>query len=150
MGQVIGEDSVVERLEPDRLARYWPAIEKELKKVPHIWEPWWTLDYIYGSVFSGHMMVLAVGSSHLIDMTVICQVARYPTCDILQVIIACGRNMEKHLQPLAGALEVLARQVGCERVEIFGRRGWARKLRPWRPSYEVVQLGFPVFNTRTQ
>lgn len=149
MEQVVG--SYVEQLSGDSLERYWPTIAKELERVPHIWKPWWTIEYLHEAAFIGGLLVLAAGPKDKIEMVVFCQISRYPACYILQAIIAFGQHMDRHLEALAGSLEVLAIHHGCSRVEIgVGRKGWARKLRPWRPVYEVAQIGFDVHNTRMQ
>jgi hypothetical protein len=68
------------------------------------------------------------------------------------VITACaGANMARWL-PLISSIEVYAREEGCTRVRIFGRKGWLRALEGFRAKHVILDKelidGFCEFSQR--
>jgi hypothetical protein len=54
------------------------------------------------------------------------------------VVTACaGNNMSRWL-PLMPGIENYARDEGCKRVRIFGRKGWLRVLEGYRPKHIIL------------
>ncbi|SRR5438552_446106 len=52
------------------------------------------------------------------------------------VITACSGKHMMHWLPLVAGIEAYAKDEGCQRVRIFGRRGWLRVL----DAYEAEQI----------
>lgn len=50
----------------------------------------------------------------------------------------CG-HLEPYLQDLAHAIEAWASSIGCNAIEINGRRGWAKALEGYRPKAWVIE-----------
>lgn len=146
MGEVV-LSSEIEHIRPDAVMRYWRELSLELDRVPHIWEPWWTKEEIYYGILEGRFQLWAAGSKTSIHMMVITQILHYSTGAVLQAVMAVGNSLEEHLEGLAASMENAARHYGCVRFEIYGREGWSRVLKAWKPRRAVV-LSFPVSKER--
>jgi hypothetical protein len=54
------------------------------------------------------------------------------------IITACGgRGLERWL-PLIGGIETYARNEGCARVRVYGRRGWQRVLAGFEQKHVII------------
>lgn len=60
------------------------------------------------------------------------RIGRYERCDVLEVQLCAGAGIRRWLH-LLEQLEGHARALGCQRMELQGRRGWARVL----PGYSM-------------
>ncbi len=56
----------------------------------------------------------------------------------LEVILVGGQGARDWL-PFEDDLAAFALSQGCSRLECFGRRGWAKTLPHWRPSYQLFE-----------
>ncbi len=55
------------------------------------------------------------------------------------VIVACeGRRRHRWL-PLIGGIEAYAKAEGCQRVRIFGRKGWQRVLEGYAQTHVIME-----------
>jgi hypothetical protein len=54
------------------------------------------------------------------------------------IITACGGTDMKRWLPLIGKIEKYARDEGCTRVRIFGRKGWLRVLEGYEAKYIIM------------
>lgn len=58
--------------------------------------------------------------------------------DKVCVIVACGGFGMRDWLPLLDRLEAYARDDGCGLMRIFGRKGWARVLKDYRPTRVIM------------
>lgn len=54
------------------------------------------------------------------------------------IITVCGGSDMKRWLPLIGQIESYARREGCERVRIYGRKGWLRVLDGYEQKYVIM------------
>lgn len=54
------------------------------------------------------------------------------------IITACGGTNMKRWLPLIGQIENYARNEGCARVRIYGRKGWLRALDGYRQQHVIM------------
>jgi hypothetical protein len=132
MGEVMIEASpyVVEKFDRDRFEHFWPEISKELDTVPQIWADRWTKESIYQAVMMEHFQCWAAGDDSRIRVVMFTQVAVYPACNVLQVMIAFGNGIVKMLPSLDATMERFALACDCASIEIVGRPGWDKSLEP--------------------
>lgn len=82
------------------------------------------------SVFEG----LANGTYqgwHIDSVFVVTSVIRYENFSSLR-ITHCGGNLtDELLKKALDILEEFAKTLGCSRVELYGRRGWCKRLKPY-------------------
>jgi len=68
------------------------------------------------------------------------EVFRYPRCSSMCVTLLGGSNLEAWLAPLVTTLDDGCRKLGIERLEVVGRPGWARALKPFADEMAVLMV----------
>lgn len=131
-------------------AEQWKYIQREMDLVPHIWEPWWTKEHIFHAVLAGQFQVWAAGFDGSVKLFLVTQIANYPAARILTSILMLGNSFDEVSDALWASLEQFARQEGCTRVEIVGRKGLERRLARYGLRPYGVALGCHVSQLRTQ
>lgn len=134
----------VELLTADKFVVYWPMIEKELDRVPHIWDTWWTKDTLYDAATHGRFQVWAVGPEDQVRLVLFTQVAWYPANRILQSVCMLGNSFDECAPVLEAALTRYAIAHECAFMEVTGRPGLERALAPYGMRRCGVVLSKPV------
>ncbi len=124
MGEV-----VVQRLQGKALEFFWPAIEGELDRLPHLWADCWTKEVLRDGAECGRFQVWSAGTKEYFYVVLFSQVVVYPAASVFQVFLAFGQKMDEMLPTVISTLEWFAKRNGCSRVEVVGRKAWERKLR---------------------
>ncbi|WP_197327733.1 hypothetical protein, partial [Ralstonia solanacearum] len=60
------------------------------------------------------------------------------------IITACGGSGMKRWLPLLDGIEAYARDEGCTRVRIYGRKGWLRVLDGYREKHVIMDKEITV------
>lgn len=136
MGEIVV--SSIEQLKDDKFEHYWPLIQAQLRMIPHVWEPWWTLDSIREFTLNNRFQCWGVGNAGVITGVIFSQIAMYPAQNVFQIVLAFGEGMTEHTLMIDATLFRFATLNGCTRAEITGRPGWGPELR---------RLGFKQSNT---
>lgn len=127
-----------ELMSRDKVEHYWPQISAELDKVPHIWQTWFTKEYLYAAPWNGDMNVWGVGPDDQVRMVVYTRVSIFPASRILQILLALGNDLERCLPSLEATIESFAQRTECDFCEIYGREGWIKKLKGFRKTAVVL------------
>lgn len=129
-----------ELLNGPRFEHYWDAISEQLDRFPAIWSWWWTKEEIRESVLRGSMSCWAVGSWETIRFIMFTTITEYERRKVLQILIAFGDGIEECIPASQAALERYAQFWECDRVEVVGRLGWRKWLRPL--GFEIMSATF--------
>lgn len=116
------------RISPESYIAYWPSIDKELDRVPRIWQDYWTKEYLYEGGAYERFQVWGFGLQEELRVIVFTQITQFPAARYLQIFLAFGNSLDLALPVMEATFETFARHTGCEFCEIVGRKGWARKL----------------------
>lgn len=123
-------------VDPERVRDCWPHVAPLLKAaVTHTNLA--CFDEIEREVLSGRSLLWLAWSDHVeaAATTVLTETDAGRVC----VLTACGgRNMKRWL-PLLEIIEVYAKAEGCDRLRIFGRKGWHRMLADYRVTNIIVE-----------
>lgn len=125
------------------LDHYWDSIARELKLVPHIWEPWWELDELFRNAYNGDTQVWVVASSNKeIDLITFTSIHQLPIGRQVCVFLAFGRKVEECLPVLVATLQKFCKERRCVRLEVIGRSGWGKLLREYglRPERHIFSI----------
>lgn len=125
---VQSEDCVGVQLGPDFVLQNWSAMEKELLRVPHIWNTYWTVDSIREAILCGAWQAWGFGPEGVVRLTVITRVSGFPAGAVLQIILAWGNSLDILLPVMEATFERVAQVTGCGYCEFHGRPGWQKKL----------------------
>jgi len=107
--------------------RHWPNISEQLDTIPHVWEKWWTKDFLHCAPLAGRCQVWGIGDEKL-RIIVYTQIINYPASSIFQIFLAFGNDIERCLPIMDALFEKVAKDSGCGSIEVIGRPGWERKL----------------------
>lgn len=134
----------------DTFTSQWPRIQRELDKVVHVWEPWYTKQHIFQSVLAGQFQVWAAGWSGKIHLFLFTQIVFYPAAKVLQGTLILGNSLDVCRDAIWAAAEQFARENECTRIEILGRRGWERTLADLGFRTVNIVMSVPVNDTKVQ
>lgn len=72
------------------------------------------------------------------DAIVLCQLETFPGYKAYHCFLACG-DFEKIIE-MEPQLMAIAKELGCEKFSLAGRKGWERKLKQhgWKPVLTVM------------
>src|SRR5215813_10254635 len=82
---------------------YWSMIERELARIPHTWDKWWTLEGLRDGVSNGRFQVWMVGPPEEVNLTVLSLVVHYPAGPILETMLAFGNHVDECLPAIMAA-----------------------------------------------
>jgi hypothetical protein len=125
------------RLRNEEIVYYWPWIDKELDRVPHIWSGHWTKDSLYELSMNDRFQLWGFGPKDEIRIFVFTQVIHFPANRILQAFLCFGNSLDEALPIIEATGERFAMETGCNMFEITGRKGWERKLKGFKCDYTV-------------
>lgn len=114
-------------LDDDRIDRYWEEIEKLLGEVPmfyDLYDPQW----VYCQAKMGGLQIWALSDGE-IQGIVITQINIFPRAKVFQILAAAGKLMLRFVEESDATFEWIAREAGCEFVQVLARPGLARKLK---------------------
>jgi hypothetical protein len=103
-------------------------IVRELSRVPHVWDKWWTLESLHEGALCGRFQVWAVGPLSDVEGFLMTSIFHYPAGPMLETIVAFGNHLEECMPVMMAQLQMFASKCGCARIEVRGRAGWERKL----------------------
>lgn len=115
-------------LTPDQVMFYWPAIDRELETIRHVWELWWTKDSLRQGALDGWMNVWAIGGKESISLVLFTQIVHYPANKMLKVVLIAGNKLDEFYDITEAALEKFCIDNGCVYVEAYGRDGWGKRI----------------------
>jgi hypothetical protein len=131
------------RLRTEEVVYYWPFIDIELDRVPHIWCGHWTKDSLYELTMNDRFQLWGFGPPDQIRVFVFTQIVHYPANRILQAFLCFGNSLDEALPIIEATFERFAMETECKLFEIMGRKGWERKLRGFKHDYAVMTKVMP-------
>lgn len=121
---------------PTKVHEFWPHIAKLLREACRRT----TLNAfgdIAADVLSGRSLLWFAWNGNAIEAaatTVLINSDIGKVC----IITACGGSGMKRWLPLLDGIEAYARDEGCTRVRIYGRKGWLRVLDGYREKHVIM------------
>lgn len=118
------------RLNPDQVLRFWPQIEGALDAAPELWQGTFSKEMMLAGVEQGAAQIWAVGKGTTVYLVLLTQIFNTPVDRVLQVVWAWGNGLRAAMPQLDAELDRFAERSGCQRIEVIGRKGFERMLRP--------------------
>lgn len=119
---------------------YWPAARRLLLDAKHTWEEFATLDIIHNWIVNNVMQLWIVhGDEEGIRLALLTEFYMWPKVKMGRIRWIAGEGLDQAL-PLLDAVEMWMKRHGAQKVEIIGRRGWERKLKPYGYEFHSVCL----------
>jgi len=121
---------------PTAASIVWPRVEQLVRAAVEATDLG-TLAEIANDVLVGRMLLwLALDNNEL--LAVATTELRRTEHSLVCVITSCAGRLGGDLHQLLAGIENFARAEGCSCVRLFGRRGWARKLKAHYVQRHVV------------
>ena len=114
---------------PEILAGAWTHIERLLLTYREGWEDKMDLSDIYHSLVAGNYQFWMANDADEFFLGMLTSTIAYPKKKTMQIIWMGGDRLHDAL-PLLDYIEIWAARRGIESVEVGGRAGWVRTLRP--------------------
>lgn len=147
-GLASGSGAHVFRMSDEQYRFYWPNIERELDKVPHIWQPFFTKEYLRDIPLHQELYVWEAGLEGALSVIIMGQFIQTPRGTGLSFRLALGNGIDACLPQLVATFEHLAQAMGCDFVEVSGREGWLRKLPGFKRDYTVMSRQLQNFKVQ--
>lgn len=98
---------------------------------------------LQGLISRTHLLWL-VSDEDNIAAALTTRVAKYPLKQMLVVECLGGSRMKEWVAGVSDTLQHFAKDYGLDGIEMFGRAGWARSLKPygWKHSMVVCEIDF--------
>lgn len=117
---------------PFALDGVWNYLKGLLEKDPELWNTAHTLDSIRLHIETGQITLWFVVKNGYIYMAFFTTITAFPVCNILDVVWASGKSLEKYIGIGLLGLEDFAKRHGCSHIFISAyRRGWEKPLAPF-------------------
>ena len=129
-------------VDPRRVRDIWPHVSALLRSACHR-TTLNILDDVESDVLSGRSLLWLAWDGqavHAAAATVLINSEIGKVC----VITACGGAGMKRWLPLLDGIESYARDEGCVRVRIYGRKGWLRVLDGYREKHVIMDKEITV------
>jgi len=102
---------------------YWPTLSEQLKPAVDRSQGRYTLDSVLEAIENRKMQLWFVPAK----CSCVTQITNYPNKQICTLMFCGGHDMDEWVHHLE-TIEDWARSEGCDAMEIYGRKGWARVL----------------------
>lgn len=119
----------------NELARWWFIAEPLLARLLPYGMGRWTVADLRASIEAGKRWLWISEPDH--GCVMLTQIVSYPQMDVMVIFAAAGK-LPKGWRALITSLEDFAREIGCQQIELRGRRGWKRKLADYDPGQIVM------------
>lgn len=98
---------------------------------------------LHGLISRTHLLWL-ISSGDEIAAAFTTRVARYPLKQMLVIECLGGSRLKEWVEGTTNMLTNFAKDYGLDGVEMFGREGWSRALKPygWKQSMVVCEIDF--------
>lgn len=92
---------------------------------------------IEADVLAGRSLLWVAWDGHAVEAAAATVLINSEIGKICVITVCGGRGMERWL-PLIGQIESYARNEGCARVRLYGRKGWLRVLDGYEQKYVIM------------
>jgi hypothetical protein len=120
---------------------YWDGISKCLDETD--FGTYYTKEWLMEQVRLGYIQVWAL-SDGMIRLMIFSRIFEYPKAKVIQIFWGYGCDLDKFLEVANSAMDKAAAAIGADRIEIFGRPGWARKMKKLGFEREWYVIGRPI------
>lgn len=119
-----------------RIDEVWPEIEPMLEEAIKYSDGKFTAKCVKDALTTKEMQLwVAVNKKEKIQAFAVTQIVNYPAKRVMIIMFASGSCLEKWLH-FIHILKNYAEYQDCRSIEIYGRKGWEKKLAPY--GYQTI------------
>lgn len=135
-------------LPTEHVLLYWPQIRPMLEATIAEY-PYDTVDSLFQQAMEGRIQVWLVANPE-VSLVLFSSIETYVTGCVFRIGWAFGK-LDRSIGPAVdAAMDNFAAMHGCKRIDVVGREGWEKILRPWKFKRISVTLSRPVPNRSMQ
>lgn len=123
---------------------WWPQFEAALKDSRELLVDSFTNEAILAAIVGSRIQMWVV-SAETAEVFILSQFYQTETTTVFQIFWTYGENFQKYLPLLADGFDQFARHHGATKIEIQGRKGFERLIKPY--GYE---LDYVTYSRRVQ
>lgn len=144
---VEGEFNLV-TIDPDKLHLVWEEAEQELESLVHLWDKMHTLESMLELMKAGRLRLWVVFQGDVKKFVFLTFINMYPKGVVLQIVCGKGVELDSYAQMVIEALEDYGARYKCTHLEVVGREGFARFLRPYGFEHLYTSVWKPIKSKR--
>lgn len=118
------------------LRHWWPIVRPLLARLDRYADGRYSFADIRASLESGKRWLWVNEPDY--DCVLLTEIAQHPQMDVL-VIFGIAGKLPRSWRGMLVSLEDYARSIGCRQVELYGRKGWQRKLNGYEATRVVLR-----------
>jgi hypothetical protein len=121
-------------LTPPQVLEYWPKLEPSIVKALAVGVGEMTSFDVCSQAINGFMQIWVTLDSHNdLGCVTVTRTIQHPGSKHLQIVCLTAVNHSvNQMADQFHTLETYAKQNGCQSLQVWGRKGWQRKLRAFR------------------
>jgi hypothetical protein len=120
-------------VDPERVEEFWPHVKPLIQSAIERTKLS-AFEDIERAVLGGHQLLWLAWDGKQIEAAATTQLY-HGAC----ILTACGGVNCEHWLPLFEHIEQYARDEGCERMRIYGRKGWEHVLDGYETKYVILE-----------
>lgn len=127
---------------PDQVSDIWPVVEPLLAPAVDRGGGRMSMNTVRQSLTNGTHLLWVAHEGNDILAAFITRVAQYPLRRMLVVESLGGRDLGEWVEKVNQTLLRFASDNGCSGIELYGRPGWVKALKPygWKHSMVVCEI----------
>lgn len=102
----------------------WPMVGKHLQKAIDKNPGLYTVDMLYADLINGAQLLWVAIDDGAIKMAATTRIVVFPSGSMMIAEWLGGDEMESWLENALETIESYANDMGCRRMEVYGRKGW--------------------------
>jgi hypothetical protein len=133
----------LQRIGPEMLEGIWPLVDKYIKDATarsngrH--SPMTVFNGVFNEIYE-LWLVINDEADNRVKACIVTQGVTYPTgMKALEIIIAAGDSRKEWAHMVVETLEEWAIERGCNLLEIFALKGWAREFTEYKLTHVVLE-----------
>ncbi len=130
----LSKDKCLNYIDADALDDVWDLLTPLFLNVLNR-DDRYTIEWLYARLSARELHLFVFGNP-FIEFILIAGIEDYPNYRMMRHCFASGENARRWIPYIADYIEPWAKNLGCEKMELIGRKGWLK----WLPDYELQEI----------
>ena len=118
---------ILNTFQSNEIEEIWPQIEPFIKKVLQKIDLCYTVEDIKSALCKRKMQLWTSHAGKQIYGICITQILIHPQYKFLEIVLLSGEGLKNYFHHF-DTIESWAKEQGCQKIKLVGRKGWAKKL----------------------
>jgi hypothetical protein len=123
----------------DRIDDVWPEVESQIQRALDYTRGELTTDYIKTQLESGNALLLLALDGAILA-SIVCEIVDTASLRVCHIIACGGEKADIWLDKWHEVIVPLAKEQGCRRISLSGRKGWVKKLQKYGFNYAYTTI----------